>query len=170
MQAKKLKAILDSPAAQKILVVVKCEADIAAAVARLHRLVPLPWRWCVSRKTLERYVRRALSAAATAISGTIEVKTQSAKDAPPRQAGAMAPIHQGRPGEVMRKVWAGSTSDRTVWRCASCATINDWSATLCGYCGKSYNGEEKMWECSCCYTVNSWSAAKCGHCDKEYKG
>jgi ribosomal protein L40E len=70
----------------------------------------------------------------------------------------------------MRKVWVESTSDRAVWRCAGCATINDWSATVCGYCSKSYNGEEKMWEYSYCYTVNSWSAAKCGHCDKKYKG
>ena len=170
MRAKKLKAILDSPAAREILAAVLCEADISAAVARLHRLIPLPWRWCVSRETLEKYVRRARSAVAAATNATTESKTRNVEHAAPGQAGAMAPIHQGRPGEVTRKVWAGSTSDRTVWRCASCATINDWSATLCGYCGKSYNGEEKMWECSYCYTVNSWSAAKCGHCDKEYKG
>jgi hypothetical protein len=71
---------------------------------------------------------------------------------------------------VDRRLWVGSTSDRTVWRCSKCATINDWSATVCGYSGKSYGKEEKMWECSYCFTVNSWSARKCGHCDKEYKG
>lgn len=70
---------------------------------------------------------------------------------------------------VIKKLWVGTTSDRTVWRCNTCVTINEWSATICGHCGKSYAGEEKMWECSYCFTINAWSARKCGHCDKEYR-
>lgn len=95
--------------------------------------------------------------------------TLAARQYWPVAVRSAANLQNGRDG-VVRRLWAGSTSDRTVWRCSKCATINDWSATVCGYCAKSYGGEEKMWECSYCYTVNSWSAQKCGHCDKEYKG
>ena len=56
----KLKAILASSTAQKIIAAIKNEAQISAAIDRLHRIIPLPWRWCISRKRLERFVRRRL--------------------------------------------------------------------------------------------------------------
>ena len=66
MYAEKLQAILASPSAQKIIKAIKNEADIAGAVRRLRRMVPLPWRWCVSPERIERFIRRALAKLETA--------------------------------------------------------------------------------------------------------